>query len=268
MNMAWKKVPFLAMFLSQGSAFVMKSSGLKRVSLEATREDPEIEDARARLEQFFFDAPEGKHEAPDTYSEPGSTLSSESLDAVPRDQARISGTRRRRIEREKELVASLADPQVENEVIDALWTHWFGERGSGARVALDEVEHLIDFSAPMQSRLGVAAMRLEELIEKHPGWTEPINRLAMVRFLQDRVDESAELCEQVLESKPWHFGARNGLVMCHQRQGRQDLAQREAMHGLPPLGTYKGQDGNVIEPRKEWVQTMVREIELRKRFLM
>jgi hypothetical protein len=54
--------------------------------------------------------------------------------------------------------------------------------------------------------------------------------------LQGRFGESAALCERVLRAKPWHFGARSGIVMSYSKLGSDDLVMRHAPSLLPPPG--------------------------------
>ena len=44
-------------------------------------------------------------------------------------------------------------------------------------------------------------------------WAEPINRLATLKYMRGEYEESKELCEVVLQIKPWHFGALRGIVL-------------------------------------------------------
>jgi hypothetical protein len=170
---------------------------------------------------------------------------------------RISGTKRRRIEREKMLLGMLAGDQAEH-AIQLLWKHWFSERGEAARQAMEEVENLMGGSGLAPKALELAASKLQDLIDDYDGWAEPLNRLAMVRFLQMRWSDSANLCEEVIKIKPWHFGALSGLIMCHQRCGDVEAARNCVAHNIPPPGPQ----------RTKWVKKMVQEIEIRQKFIL
>jgi len=62
-----------------------------------------------------------------------------------------------------------------------------------------------------------------------------VNRLATLKYMQGELEESKALCEVVLQSKPWHFGALSGIVLVctalHDATGARLWAERR----LPPL---------------------------------
>eukprot|EP00614_Pseudopedinella_elastica_P035467 CAMPEP_0172620462 /NCGR_PEP_ID=MMETSP1068-20121228/103492_1 /TAXON_ID=35684 /ORGANISM="Pseudopedinella elastica, Strain CCMP716" /LENGTH=235 /DNA_ID=CAMNT_0013427719 /DNA_START=224 /DNA_END=928 /DNA_ORIENTATION=+ len=174
---------------------------------------------------------------------------SEFIDSAAANQTRVSSTRRRRTEKEKTLIKQLAKEPYD-EAATLLWKHWYSERGGGPRNKLIELENYIASNNPLM--LLKAETTLNELIQEYPDWAEPYNRLGIIRYIQRRYEDSAVFCEKVLKMKPWHFGARSGLAMCRQKQGRLDLAKSEAELSLPPPGKYKDKKGKVFEPRKAW----------------
>jgi len=150
--------------------------------------------------------------------------------------------------RERELIAALdedwpAHERAQNE----LWNHWFSEEGEEAMEALKAADG--NDSA------------LKELMEAHPDWAEPANRLATLRYMEGDFEESITLCLRVLRAKPWHFGALSGIVMCYAKLSeeanvlrRGDLvaeANRWAKEAMPQPGPR----------RKEWVQNMVTKLD-------
>ena len=178
-------------------------------------------------------------------------------DGVP-SPPRLSGTKRRRMEREKLLVGMLATEKAEV-AIGMLWKHWFNERGEAARLEMEAVENLMGGSGLDPKALERAASKLEKLSSDYQDWAEPLNRLAMVRFLQQRWADSIELCERVVEIKPWHFGAISGLIICYQRKGNSsELVAECVARNIPPPGPQ----------RKAWVEKMVREIDIRQKFIL
>jgi hypothetical protein len=203
---------------------------------------PDPETAKMQLESLFRLRTENETES-----------ASSNIPALPR----MSGTKRRRIEREKVLIGMLAGEQAE-QAIGLLWKHWFNERGETARLQMEEVENLMGGSGLDPQALEQAASKLDKLIEAHEDWAEPMNRLAMVRFLQQRWSDSVMLCEKVIVIKPWHFGALSGLIMCHQRRGNIEAAQEYVTRNIPPPGPQ----------RKKWVEKMVREIDIRQKFIL
>ena len=148
---------------------------------------------------------------------------------------------------ERNLVAALAndnDPQA----TAALWEHWFGERGEVARESIRVANGALDDPA------AAGENSLLQLMVDFPDWAEPINRLATLRFMQGRFEESVTLCERVLALKPWHFGALSGIVMCHTKLRAVEEANRWAAVSMPAVGTVQ---------RYEWVGQAFRAIDSR-----
>jgi hypothetical protein len=218
----------------------------------------DVETMRANLESMFTRTDAGADSEP----EKGGV---NPQDALPVGQPRLTFTRRRRMVVEKALVEKLGDPNSD-EAASLLWKHWYGERGSGPRDQLIELENLI--GSQDAALIAVAAKRLEVLRIEYKDWAEPINRLAMVRFMQNRHGESAELCEQVIALKPWHFGALSGLAMCWKILGKVEEANKAAAMSLPPPGQFNDKQGRVANPRKNWVARMIREMEMRQKFAL
>lgn len=166
---------------------------------------------------------------------------------------------------EKSLIHELLTLNSE-EAMEMMSTFWFSERGFVAQEKLKAVEKLI---SPLDAQgLESAANSLLLLIHEQHGWAEPLNRLAYVRFLQCRFNESIDLCQQVLRLKPWHFGARGGLAASLQSVGKFEEAKMEAAFVLPPSGKYIDDNGREMNLRQEWVDRMIREIYLLERFAM
>lgn len=93
---------------------------------------------------------------------------------------------------ERDLVSALAEPWPRYERAQAaLWEHWFGEEGLEARSLIEDAAQALD-----DPEAAGEAPQLMKLISAYPLWAEPINRLATLRFLQHRFDESIVLCER------------------------------------------------------------------------
>ena len=90
-----------------------------------------------------------------------------------------------------------------------LWECWLNEAGDPAR---REMERGID--AMNEGDLSRAFKTFASLSERFPDWTEALNKLATVLYLQNRPEASIALCQRVVASKPDHFGAWNGLALC------------------------------------------------------
>ena len=95
------------------------------------------------------------------------------------------------VEKEKKLVASLADAWPSSELAqNQLWQHWYGEEGEDAREAIVSADESGDTAA------------LELLSRRYPDWAEPLNRLATMRYIQGEYKASVDLCLDVLRLKP------------------------------------------------------------------
>ena len=166
-------------------------------------------------------------------------------EAMPRQRG--AAMRERLLLAERALVASLADG---DRAVPALWAHWFGEEGEVARESIQDANEVLDDPAGAGE-----ASSLLQLIDEFPEWAEPINRLATLRYLQGRFDESVALCERVLALKPWHFGALSGIIMCHTELRAFDEAKRWSELAMPPIQS--------TAQRAQWVQRALAAIDSR-----
>lgn len=170
---------------------------------------------------------------------------------------------RERRETEIALLESLVDS---DEAIPELWDLWYKSRGPQPARELMATERLVAQGQPEAWKQ--AEHMLRKLIAKEGiHWVEPVNRLATLMFLQNRQEESLELCLLVLALKPWHFGALSGVVMVY--RGLQDNTNmlKYALQRMPPLPASKEeatkmeeqsrQSGGKIETRQAWVDRMV-----------
>jgi len=136
--------------------------------------------------------------------------------------------RERRL-KEIQLLSSLAYNQ---DAISELWALWISERGPEAAKHIMHAEGLIAVES-----FDEAELDLLSLIEEHGiHWAEPVNRLATLYYMQGRMAEARALCELVLETKPWHFGALSGIVMVCTAQSDAAGARFWAEKRLPPPG--------------------------------
>lgn len=147
----------------------------------------------------------------------------------------------------------------ENAAVRKLWDHWSIEEGPDARRRLVETDEMIAIG-----QLDQAVEKLEALATEFPAWAEPINRKATILYMQGEYDASIELCRRVIVLKPWHFGALSGLVMCQSRLGSISQVQESSSRAMPPPGQFSDSKGNTYEPRRAWVETMLREIDMRQ----
>lgn len=113
----------------------------------------------------------------------------------------------------------------------ALWECWLNERGDEARKIMDAGTELMG-----QGRLEAALELFAGLAEDHPGWAEPLNKQATVLYLLGSSLASLRLCRKVVELKPNHFGAWNGIALCAARleKWREALKAARKAHELQP----------------------------------
>ena len=101
------------------------------------------------------------------------------------------------------------DPDTVQLAAAGLWECWLNEKGPDARRRMDEgVERLA------AGDLAGAQKIFQGLSAKHPDWAEAINKKATVLYLRGLAGDSLALCRQVVEMKPHHFGAWNGMALC------------------------------------------------------
>ncbi|EEC50652.1 predicted protein, partial [Phaeodactylum tricornutum CCAP 1055/1] len=91
--------------------------------------------------------------------------------------------------------------------VSNLWTLWYQERGVKAAAQLGEAEVL---TGNPRGWIKAEAILRELISEYGVYWTEPVNRLATLYYIQGRLEEAEVLCKIVLQLKPWHFGALSG----------------------------------------------------------
>ena len=110
---------------------------------------------------------------------------------------------------------------------EGLWECWLNEKGAKARRQMEKGIKLME-----AAELTEAGEVFQSLVKEHPDWTEAINKQATVLHLQGRSQESLALCRKVIERKPHHFGAWNGMAMCAVRLEDWKTALMAASEGL------------------------------------
>lgn len=156
------------------------------------------------------------------------------------------------INRERRMVEIqlLATLGAGDEGRDELLALWHNERGPIAAQQLDEAQQSLDRRA-----WGVAEIQLKALIKQYGiHWAEPVNTLATLYYLQGRLEESRELCELVLQVKPWHFEALSGIVKVFHDLKDYGEAGSWAAKRLPKL-----QPTGSNRRRAQWVERVVRD---------
>ena len=90
-----------------------------------------------------------------------------------------------------------------------LWECWLNEEGPAARRRIDEGIRRMD-SGDLDGALEVFV----KLIREFPRWAEAHNKRATALYLLGSARLSYKACQIVVELKPNHFGAWNGLALC------------------------------------------------------
>lgn len=131
-----------------------------------------------------------------------------------------------------------------------LWECWLNEEGPSARQRIDEGVRLMN-GGDLPGALEIFI----ELIRKHPRWAEAHNKRATVLYLLGNARLSFKACQTVVELKPHHFGAWNGMALCAAQmekwQAALDAARRalaiqpgaQANHDLIALAEEKLRSG-------------------------
>lgn len=161
----------------------------------------------------------------------------------------MTSIERERKETEAELLECLRDG---DEVLTDLWDLWFEERGPEALARLREADELTGEGPHGWNR---AELILRSLVDEYGiYWSEPVNRLATLYYMQGKLDASEKMCHIVLAVKPWHFGALSGLVMVYAAKHDSENARIWAAHRLPtfaPVGPNRR--------REQWVTNAVKQ---------
>lgn len=113
-----------------------------------------------------------------------------------------------------------ADPMVRQMAEHAMWSIWL--RGGTTEEAN---AHLARGTQKLEHKdLDGAADEFTRAVVADPDFAEAYNQRAMVRYLQERFDESLSDCMKTVEREPLHFGAWAGAGHCHACLGQIDQA--------------------------------------------
>ena len=104
---------------------------------------------------------------------------------------------------------TVSDPLTVQLATAGLWECWLNEKGPEARQRMDE-----GIQQMAADDLAGAQKIFQSLSLKHPDWAEAINKKAAVLYLRGLAGDSLALCRRVVEMKPHHFGAWNGMALC------------------------------------------------------
>ncbi len=115
------------------------------------------------------------------------------------------------------------DLAVRSMAEDALWAIWFRADTPEHNQVLAAVRQLIS-----RKEITKAEKLVTRLIADSPNFAEAYNQRAIIYFLQGRLGESAQDCQQVIERNPFHIGAIEGLARCQLGLNRR----RDALNSL------------------------------------
>ena len=115
---------------------------------------------------------------------------------------------------EKELLQDLLseNAQLRQTATKALWDLWLSQAGEKA-----ESRILTGMKRMDKGQYKLAQQEFENLVMDYPKFAEAHNKLATVLYMQEKYVQSIRECEITLEMNPNHFGAWNGLGLCHFR---------------------------------------------------
>ena len=115
---------------------------------------------------------------------------------------------------QKELLQDLLseNAQLRKTATKALWDLWLSQAGEKA-----ESRILTGMKRMDKGQYKLAQQEFENLVMDYPKFAEAHNKLATVLYMQEKYVQSIRECEITLEMNPNHFGAWNGLGLCHFR---------------------------------------------------
>ena len=113
---------------------------------------------------------------------------------------------------EKELLQDLLseNAQLRQTATKALWDLWLSQAGEKAESRIRTGTKQMD-----RRQYELAQQEFENLVMDYPKFAEAHNKLATVLYMQRKYVQSIRECQITLEMNPNHFGAWNGLGLCH-----------------------------------------------------
>jgi tetratricopeptide (TPR) repeat protein len=108
-----------------------------------------------------------------------------------------------------------------------LWECWLNEQGPAARRQIEEGTRRMN-----TGDLAGAMETFAKLIKKYPRWAEAHNKQATALYLLGNARLSYKVCQVVVELKPHHFGAWNGMALCAAQLEKWPAALEAARQAL------------------------------------
>ena len=114
--------------------------------------------------------------------------------------------------KEKELLQNLLseNAQLRQTATKALWNLWLSQAGEKAESRIRTGTKQMD-----RRQYELAQQEFENLVMDYPKFAEAHNKLATVLYMQRKYVQSIRECLITLKMNPNHFGAWNGLGLCH-----------------------------------------------------
>ncbi|KAF6262650.1 hypothetical protein COO60DRAFT_1699203 [Scenedesmus sp. NREL 46B-D3] len=113
-----------------------------------------------------------------------------------------------------ELASCLHERDLNTAACDAMWAVFHRHPNPAVNRLMDQGLGLLQPGSPLV-KFRAALEAFDEACKLEPSFAEAHNKRATVLFLMHRYEESIEVCELVLQLNPHHFGAANGMGMCH-----------------------------------------------------
>lgn len=173
------------------------------------------------------------------------------VDIPPRPP--LTSIERERRSAEIELLGHLTDGE---EATKEIYNLWFNERGAAASKLLQQARELMEEGPKEQEEAETILVALMD--EYGVYFTEPLNQLAILYYVQGRYEKALQLNKIVLSIKPWHIGALSHIVMVYAEMGDQKTARKWAYFRIPPF-SYGGSN----QRRTRWVERAVVEATVR-----
>lgn len=119
------------------------------------------------------------------------------------------------------LLEDLKNPNetVREQATQELWRIWFLQKGMYGWELLQRSQILVEAGEIIQ-----AEEVLTELINDQPDFAEAWNRRAVLYYTLGQYKKSLDDCKMVVKLNSVHFGALNGMGLCHAALGNYSAA--------------------------------------------
>jgi len=108
-----------------------------------------------------------------------------------------------------------------------LWECWLSEQGAAARRQIEKGTRCMN-EGDLEGALNIFA----KLVKRYPRWAEAHNKQATALYLLGNARLSYKVCQVVVELKPHHFGAWNGMALCAAQLEKWPAALEAARQAL------------------------------------